>query len=242
MQDNQRRQLSDLVSNRLPEFVRVDHPTLVAFLEAYYEWLQVSDRGGKLLNPMSLGDVIDIDDTMEQFITQFKREYLFNFPEKLAISDVTGKPVDVRKLIKNIKAFYRAKGTEKSYEFLFRILYDTNVEFYYPKRDILRASDGKWFEKNSLKLTNTLGSKIFDSIGRVIYQRNAQGEITASAKVTEVNTYQESIYEVAELNIIGRNGTSARNKPVSFDTEEGTLTELQIYSVVSTVSVTNGVS
>ena len=124
MSDINQRQLSSLVSNRLPEFIRVDHPTLVAFLEAYYEWLQLSDRGGKILSPMVLGDVIDVDNTLDDFLDEFKREYLLNFPEQLAISKATGKPVDVRKLVKNIKAFYRAKGTEKSYEFLFRILYD----------------------------------------------------------------------------------------------------------------------
>lgn len=239
MQDNNQRQLSNLVSNRLPEFVRVDHPTLVAFLEAYYEWLQLSDRGGKLLSPVALGDVIDVDDTLDDFVAQFKKEYLFNFPEQLAISKATGQPVDVRKLIKNIKAFYRAKGTEKSYEFLFRILYDVDVEFYYPKKDILRVSDGKWYEKNSLKVTNRLGTRIFDAVGRIVYQRNAAGQISASAKVTDVSVYQEGLYEVAELNIVGRNGSFQPESPISFDIDGEVFNELKIYTVVSSVSVTN---
>lgn len=231
------RQLSNLVSNRLPEFVRVDNPTMVAFLEAYYEWLQESDRGGKLLSPMALGDVIDVDNTLDDFVAQFKREYLFNFPEQLAISKTTGRPVDERKLVKNIKAFYRAKGTEKAYEFLFRILYDVDVEFYYPKKDILRVSDGKWFEKNSLKVTNRLGEDIFESVGRVIYQRNTAGQISASAKVTDVSVYQEGVYEVAELNIVGKNGTFQAGSPFSFDTDTESFNELKVYSVVSSVTV-----
>lgn len=239
MQDSNQRQLSNLVSNRLPEFVRVDHPTLVAFLEAYYEWLQLSDRGGKLLSPVALGDVIDVDDTLDEFVAQFKKEYLLNFPEQLAISKATGQPVDARKLIKNIKAFYRAKGTEKSYEFLFRILYDVDVEFYYPKKDILRVSDGKWYEKNSLKVTNRLGSRIFDVVGRIVYQRNAAGQISASAKVTDVSVYQEGLYEVAELSIVGRNGTFLSERFISFDVDSETFTELKIYSVVSSITVGN---
>jgi len=31
--------ISPFVAGQLPEFVRVDHPTMVAFLNAYYEWL-----------------------------------------------------------------------------------------------------------------------------------------------------------------------------------------------------------
>ena len=146
MQENRKRQISDLIQSQFPEFIRVDHPTLVAFIEAYYEWLQLSDRGGKLLSPMGLGDVLDVDSTLDDFLANFKQEYLFNFPEQLAVSRLTGRPVDPRKLIKNIKAFYQSKGTEKSYEFLFRVLYDSGLEFYYPNRDVLRLSDGKWYE------------------------------------------------------------------------------------------------
>ena len=35
-----RNKISTLVSRQIPEFVREDYPTFVAFVEAYYEWLQ----------------------------------------------------------------------------------------------------------------------------------------------------------------------------------------------------------
>jgi hypothetical protein len=123
--------------------VRVDHPTLVAFLSAYYEWLGLKRNDGKVLSPMAMHDIPDIDTTLDQFVEEFRTQYLLNFPESLAISKTTNQPVDPRRLMKNIKQFYLAKGTEKSYEFLFRILYDTSVEFYYPKTDILRSSSGR---------------------------------------------------------------------------------------------------
>jgi len=240
MQDNSQRQLSDIVGNRLPEFIRVDHPTLVAFLEAYYEWLQLTDRSGKILSPMVVPDVIDIDHTLDQFIAQFKKEYLHNFPEQLAISKATGQPVDVRKLAKHIKSFYRAKGTEKSYEFLFRILYDVGVEFYYPSRDILRVSDGKWNEKISLKVTNVLGNRIYEALGRIVYQRNTSGEIVSSARVIDVSVYQEGIYDVAELTLTGKNGDFAVGSlGILFDVGEETLQEIRVYSVVSSITITS---
>lgn len=241
MQDESFKQISGLVQSRLPEFVRVDHPTLVAFLEAYYEWLQSKDRSGKIMSPMVLQDVIDIDRSMEDFISQFKKEYLLGFPEQLAISNDTGKPVDVRKLMKNIKSFYRAKGTEKSYEFLFRILYDTAVEFYYPKKDILRVSDGKWYERTSIKVSNALSDRIFESVGRVVYQRNpVDGKITSSGKVVDASIYQQGPYEVAELILTGRNGTfTPGSLGIQFDTDTETLRELRVYSVIGSVSISN---
>ena len=235
------KQLSSLVEGRLPEFVRVDHPTLVAFLEAYYEWLQIKDREGKIVSPMVLQDVIDIDSSMDEFLTHFKREYLLDFPEQLAVAKLTGKPVDVSRLMKNIKSFYRAKGTEKSYEFLFQILYNTSVEFYYPKKDILRVSDGKWYEKIAIKMSNALGDRIFDSVGRIIYQRNEEGRITSSAKVIDVTIYQQGQYEVAELILTGRNGSfSPGSRGIQFDVEGEILRELRVYSVVGSVTINSG--
>ena len=35
--------ISNLVSTQLPGFVREDHPNFVAFLEAYYEYLEQSN-------------------------------------------------------------------------------------------------------------------------------------------------------------------------------------------------------
>ena len=35
--------ISTVVSSQLPEFVRADHPVFVAFLQAYYEYLEQSN-------------------------------------------------------------------------------------------------------------------------------------------------------------------------------------------------------
>jgi hypothetical protein len=235
------KQLSELISSQLPEFVRVDHPTLVAFLTAYYEWMDIRRDEGMLISPMSMRDVPDVDRTMDQFVAEFKKEYLFQFPESLAVSPETGKPVDERKLIKTIKQFYRAKGTEKAYEFLFRILYDTGVEFYYPKTDILRLSSGKWVQNNYLRVSNVIGDSIFRAAGNNIVQRDGSG-ILATARVVSVSVYQKGNFNVAELLISGRNGTFRTGAQYGFEFTDGdeTFKENRIYSVVSSVNITDG--
>ena len=137
-----RNTLSSQVPEQLPEFIRADHPTFVAFLEAYYEWMETENQALNI--SFALPDIADVDDTLEEFVRQFKETYMFNFPEQLAVDSETGSPLDERRIIKNIKAYYKSKGSEKSYKFLFRILFDANVEFFFPKVDILRASDGKF--------------------------------------------------------------------------------------------------
>jgi len=228
-----------LIPSQLPEFVRVDHPTLVAFLSAYYEWLDT--QTDYLRSPMKLGSVIDIDKTLDQFVDAFKNEYLLNFPKTLAVSKDTNAPVDDRKLIKNIKAFYAAKGTEKTYEFLFRILYDTNVEFYYPKRDILRLSDGKWIAKRSIKTSALQGNSIFGAAGKNVIQRNGSGNVIASARVVDVTTYQVGSNNVAEFSLSGINGQFVSgNYGIEFTDANGVKrNELRVFSVVSSVNITN---
>lgn len=242
MSIDENRHLSDLVPNRLPEFVRVDHPTLVAFLSAYYEWLDLRRNEGLILSPMAMRDIPDVDRTMDQFVAKFKKEYLFQFPETLAVSKDTGLPVDERKLVKNIKQFYRAKGTEKSYEFLFRILYDTAVEFYYPKTDILQASSGKWVQNNYLRVSNDLGDTIYRVAGNNIVQRDRSGKVVATARVISVTVYQKGNFTVAELLITGRNGTFRTESEYSLEFNDGlsTYRERKVYSVISSVNITDG--
>jgi len=48
--------------------------------------------------------------------------------------------------IKGLADFVKAKGTEDSFRYFFRSVYNSDLEFYYPKKDMLRVSDGKWTE------------------------------------------------------------------------------------------------
>jgi hypothetical protein len=230
--------LSPLVQTQVPEFVKIDNPTFVAFLNAYYEWLET--QGSKLRNSMDLAKVKDIDTTFDEYVEHFKKQYLLDFPETLAINQNTGLPVEVKTLVKYIKQFYQAKGTEKTYEFLFRVLYDTNVEFYYPKIDILKASDGKWILNKTIRVGGSQGNAIFQSAGRKIYQKNAAGAVTAAANVVEVSKYQIGVFPVYEINLSNINGTFNTSRPIELETNSGIVIEPKIYSVAASIAITNG--
>jgi hypothetical protein len=133
---------SSLVPNQVPEFVRADYPTFVAFVEAYYEYL---DQQG-----VDLKSLRDLDQTIDDFIQYFKKELAVNLP--------TGLAVDEKFLLQHIKDQYLAKGSEGSYKLLFRMLYDKNVELDYPGRQLLRASDGRWQQDISIFVNIVIGS------------------------------------------------------------------------------------
>ena len=72
--------LSTLISSQLPEFIRNDYETFVAFLEAYYEFLEQDQNAQELLqNALSYNDV---DRTSTDFINYFLKQYCDNIPRE----------------------------------------------------------------------------------------------------------------------------------------------------------------
>jgi hypothetical protein len=128
-----RTNLSAVVSRQLPEHIREDYPTFVAFVEAYYEYLQAQG--------VDFSTFRDIDKTLESFVGQFRKELAYNLP------NITQ---DERFLLQNVKDQYLAKGSEASYKLLFRLLFGKEVELVYPGRQMLRASDGRWNQELSV--------------------------------------------------------------------------------------------
>lgn len=128
-------QLSSFVGRQLPEFIRADYPAFVEFLEAYYEYLEQTEQ-------RNLATTRDIDESLDSFIEYFKGELDYNglFYEN----------IDQRFLLTKIKQVFAAKGSEASYKFIFRILFNKDVDIYYPSTSILRPSDGKWDQEVSV--------------------------------------------------------------------------------------------
>jgi hypothetical protein len=146
-----RPKLSRIVASQLPAFIREDYPTFVAFLEAYYEWLETQD--------VNLYDLRDIDKTLDSFLDYFRHE--------LAPADVQplyGRP---RHDLANIKDQYLAKGSTASYKLLFRLLFNKNVTVEYPGTQMLRASDGKWNQDVSIFAYVNAGNPE-DIVGRLV--------------------------------------------------------------------------
>lgn len=122
-----------VVANQLPEFIREDYPTFVAFVEAYYTWLKTQQ--------IDLFETRDIDKTLDQYIIQFKKELAVHLPKLLE---------DERLVLPRIKELYLSKGSSKSYDLLFKLLFGKNVEIDYPGQQMLIASDGRWNQELSV--------------------------------------------------------------------------------------------
>ncbi len=185
--------VSTVVSKQAPQFVREDHQNFIAFLEAYYEWLETEYKTRELEN------IRDIDNTLDEFISNFRSEVLNQLPEYVLN--------DKRYLAKVIQDVYRSKGTAKSYEFLFRALFDETPQLYFPKVDMLRVSDGKYSQKSILRVSAISGDPL-NLLAQTILQYDDSGNIISQARVENVIASlvgSETIYSLTlnESSIIG---------------------------------------
>lgn len=216
-----------LINKQVPEFVRDEHPLFVAFLEAYYEYLENAQPGQKndvLAKSKNLRNVSDIDASIEDFEQNFINTFAALLPNDTA--------VDKSFLIKNALPLYLAKGSEKSFQFLFRMLFGQELEISYPKNNVLRASDGKWVIENALVVKDevystytgdgeTVEFKVLPAYNNITQQdlaicvcgRSPSGYCVGfhklspaeySALASQINSSQQDFVESIEVYVNGR--------------------------------------
>ena len=162
-------------------------------------------RANPVENIQELLNYTDPDHTISDFLSQMKDEFLNTIPQDI------DEAVDQRKLIKNIKSLYRAKGTEKAHKAFFSILFNENAEVYRPTDDMLRMSDGKWSTDTFIRCTQTEAQAVHDPIelvGQTIEQANnpASSDINfASAIVENVLKFREGTTQIIEISINDEN-------------------------------------
>ena len=215
--------ISPFVENQFPSFYQEEGPQFIAFAKAYFEWMEnngsytaangdivtpyidssanisyTSNSSNKAIGPAALyqarklPDYRDIDTTVDDFILQFKEKYLKN----IQFDTATNKEL----LIKNSLDLYRSKGTERSIDLFFKLVYGTAAEVRYPADNILRVSDGIWERPEYLEVTHKRFN--VDYVGKQII-----GAISgAKAFVEKFIRRRTSVGYVDILYISGRQG------------------------------------
>jgi len=174
-------------------------------------------RANPVENIQQLLNYSDPDHTISDFLSQMKKEFLNTIPED------TDDAVDTRKLIKNIKSLYRAKGTAKAHKAFFKILFNENSEIYTPADDMLRVSDGSWNVQSFIRCTQTTLQQAQDPIfltGQTITQANNPASTTineATAIVENIIKFQEGSTQIIEviLNLETTTGTFVNGAEVT---------------------------
>ena len=157
-----------LVNRQLPEFVREEYPLFVSFLEAYYQFLEterytdgISQKNNLTEKLKDLKNLSDIDFSLDDFEEQIFNTFAAYLPKETVVSKDF--------LIKNILPLYQSKGNEKSFKFLFRLIFGEEIQLEYPSDNILRASDGKWTIDNILRTETDIYSQYISDGIQTVY-------------------------------------------------------------------------
>jgi hypothetical protein len=197
-------------------------------------------RANPVQNIQQLLDYPDPDKVIQSFLTKFRNAFLQSIPETLT----TG--LDKRKLIKNVKSLYRAKGTKRASEIFFRLLFNENANLTFPKDNMLRVSDGKWDTQKVLRCTEVGTSDALNLIGQTITQANNPGDAginLATAIVENVFKFSiggETIVEIVlnEDSIVGT-FVSGQNITGVDNTNEDSLVTCTLEGSIATKTITN---
>ena len=221
------------VADQLPEFVKEEGELFVKFLEAYYEWM---DQPANALGASQhILEFQDIDKTLDKYVEWFLREVAAEIPQINKIRD--------RDTVKHFaRELYRAKGTPKSYQLLFRMMFDEEIEFYYPGRDLLAPSSGTWQVDTILRISPPYvlpkGVSTIDSIeGRTIVGQTSG----ATAIVESLITTTASGVEIKEMTLSGVEGSFKQGETVKTNTAP--FYEATIFTnigTIDTITITNG--
>ena len=222
---------STKLSELLPDFVVEDHPTFVAFVKAYLEWTE--QFGNPRAEAVRVASYYDLDNTIDSFLSYFKSTYLYDFPESLASN------VDERGLIKNIKNYYGAKGSERSLELLFRVLYDTKVSVEYPREQVIRLSESDYSIRNAIKITRTNGRQLTFYKGGQVTQLDPLNSTTilGKADIDEITLHNQEAIDYCLVTVKNVAGEFKPNQDIILSTNaRENLTE-RVFDTIKEVNV-----
>ena len=145
-------------------------------------------------NPVSsiqqLLNYTNVDATLYDFLDRFRDSFLEG------IIDNVDAGVDKRKLIKNIRDLYLAKGTKKGHELFFRFLLNEEPRISYPTENMLRVSDGKWTTRKIMRI-NLVTGIVSELIGQSITGRTSG----ATGIVVSTVSFREAETNIVELEL-----------------------------------------
>ena len=196
-------------------------------------------QGNPVQNIQQLLEYANIDKTITDFFDQFREAYLTAIPNTLASG------VSKRKLVKNIRDLYRAKGTKKGHELFFRLLFAETPEIFYPTDNLLKISAGEWSSDTIIRViasegdpSNLVGQTITQAVNVVL------GAIEATASIEAVVQMQEgekTVYQLI-LNLDSIDGTFITGATVSgIDSSNADISiSATVQTILTGASVSSG--
>ena len=141
-------------------------------------------------------DFANTDNTTAKLLDEMQAQFMAVLPNTLASG------LSKRDLIKSIKDLYTAKGTSEGHKLFLRLMFDEDVDVFYPTKYMMRLSDGNWTKKSIIRCRNFVGANGDEVIGQTltgatsgatVFVSNATGFAQGADSITEFEIDLDSI-------------------------------------------------
>ena len=185
--------ISSLVQNQFPDFYKEEGPKFLAFIEAYYAYLE---EQGKMTDAVrNLKSYSDVNTTIDEYLEYFINTFLPSVPFEVF--------ADKRIMIKYIREFNRSRGTLASYRLLFRTLYNEEIDVEFPADQILKVSDGDW--RLDRYLVSSYDPATYQFIGKTIKGQESKAEALVE-DIIRKNIRGRDLMQIVVSNVKGAFG------------------------------------
>lgn len=136
----------EFVFSRMPEDIIKNSPTFTNFIQAYYKWGQEQGYSLIINNYRSLLN-------QQLYSKNYEDRMVKNFGVDVNIIEDTN--IRTELLYKLLNEFLETRGTKTSFEILFRMMFNEQVEIKYPRDELFRPSSSKYLQTSLILMTGT---------------------------------------------------------------------------------------
>lgn len=220
--------LSSIIKYKLPAFVRDDHEMFVAFIQSYVEFLEEEGNWAHFMNRYQRN--LDVDRADDDFIERYVAEFASTFPK--------GIKIPTNQLLKLMREFYLAKGSEDSFRFIFTILFGAEIEIIYPREFMYVPSSGDYSADDILYITgeNWFKLNIDNSDLNAFIEGTTSGSTAVIDSIT--STYLDG-KQISQLEISSYDGQFIPNESVVLTVDEAEVIET-VSGAITRIRVLDG--
>lgn len=171
------------ITDTIPAVVKEFAGGIPDLIKAYYRWADLP--GNFQGDTKRFLEYLDSSKTTDDMFKLIKETFLRLFPDDTKTS--------LRNLMNFARDFYSQRGTEQSYRFLFRAVFNEAIDIDYPANYLFASSDGVYVKRTIMRVYYT------DNLKTILGRRIYGDQSNASALVKELSISAEGTDLVADL-------------------------------------------
>ena len=173
-----------IIKNKIPNFIQQAYPNAYKLIVDFYTWLETDDNFIHAL--LHYSERLEVNNEVEPYVDLIIKE--------LGWSHQT--LIDKRLLVHVLRDFYLSRGSENSFQLLYRLLYNTDVEIRYNRDLFFNLSDSSYTTDQWILTTGS-------SVKSLQFQNLYENAILNVKVIGQSSRLRSTVNRIIPLNIQG---------------------------------------